>query len=466
MENLAFRFLASLVGSPRWRGIISFVNDHHQTLAHMAVLFQYTALLEQLVEWGVDLDVQDLNGFTALHCAYLCNDWECVRILRCGGADQDLEDKLGRLPMDIYSPRKGYTRASTPSNDGTSSPARILSEGEEDWETIPRNALHPAGFDISKIATERPPLGAQTSDSDQRLIISLSSPSSDDSNDSWIKTFDESVRILNPPTNPTSSAPSQSRQEPQTSRLGQRTTACPSATSVPAEVFYLNDSTRELAKAHHLSPGTQISDLTSSLPPSEAGRPSPRVMNHRGESNSDLSSVYPPSRCTSPVSTPSPMPPETPLQSSWSHLNPCMHRPDLPAPYHYSMQQAMSEARAQRLHRPSPSPSRTGIRYDPPSHPPPSWAQMGAIAPYLDEKSQKEAMDERKIFTRSSHAPPSPSPPPVHESEYAYMKQLDVKKNKVKSKEDAIRQRETSGTPVGVEERRQNRLRAGLQSER
>jgi hypothetical protein len=447
-ENMAFRFLASLVNSPSWQDTISFANDHNQTLAHLAVLFRYTALLEKLVEWGMNLDVQDLNGFTALHCAYLCEDWECVRLLRCAGADEDLEDNLGRLPVDIYSPSIGHTRASTPSSDGTSSPPRILSE-EEDWESVPRTALQASSFEEAGIVKGQPGPEAHTSNSHSKgtpLVVSLSSPSSDASNDSWIQSFDEKVQILDSPTGPTSSAPLQSRQVGQPSRVNQHATHYPPATSASTGPFHLHESTREPAPARHPSPGTPVSDLTSSLPLSEAGLPFQRLMNHRGGSGSDLSSAYPPSHCTSPMSTPSPMPPETPLQSSWSYHSPQMHRPDSSASYHQNMLHAASEAKGQRPHWPSPSLSHASMRYDPPSHPPPHWLRFGAITPYLDEKSQKETVDERKVLTGSSHLAPPPFPPPVHESGYAHAQQSKVEKNKNQYKKDDIRERETTHT--------------------
>lgn len=457
MENLAFRFLMSLVGSPNWRDTISYVNGHHQTLGHLAVLFRYTALLEKLVEWGVDLDVQDLNGFTALHCAYLCKEWECVRILRCAGADEVLEDNLGRLPVDIYSPRTGYTRASTPSSDGTSSPARISSEGEDDWENIPGDPLHPSGLEVPGVVKGQPASEAHTSDSHsggKPSVISVSSPSSGDPNDSWVKKFDEKVRIIHSPINPTSTFPSQSRPVAQGSQLGRHTTPYPPSTSVSTRSFYLHEPTRELATSHHPSPGTPTSDLTSSLPLSDAGPPFSRAMSQRGESSGDLSSIYPPSHSISPMSTPSPMPPATPLQSSWSYyLSLQMHRPDSSASYHQNMPHARSEARVQQLRRPSRSPCRTGIRYDPPPYPPPVWSRFGAITPYLDEKAQKETVDERRVFIGSSHLSPSPSPPPVHESEYARMKHLKVEKNDKEYKDDIPAPETTKGNTSWVKEK-------------
>ncbi len=432
MENVAFRFLASFVGSSCWRDTISFTNNHNQTLAHLAVLFQYTALLEKLVEWGVNLDVQDLNGFTALHCAYLCKDWECVRLLRCAGADEDLEDNL--------------VRSSTPSSDGTSSPARIPSE-DEDWETVTRDASQPSSLEVTGIVKNQPGSGAYTSgphSKSESSNISMSLPSSHDSNDSWIKAFEEKVQIPDPSIDLTSSPGRQVSQPP---RVGQYSARCPPATAASTGHFHSHEFTREQATAYSPTPGTTTSDLTSSLSLYDTGQPFPMVMNHRGESASDLSSVYTGSHYTSPMSTPSPMPPETPLHMSWSNHNPQMHRPDSSASHHYNMLHHF-EARLPRLYRPSPSPSHAGVRYDPPPHPPPSFQRFGAITPYLDEKSQKEAVDERKILTGSSHfpSPPPPVPPPAHEYGHAHTRQLNFDKNIKQPKNDHIRERETIHT--------------------
>jgi hypothetical protein len=441
MENLVIRFLTSLASLASWRDTISFVNDHHQTLAHLAVLFRYIALLEKLVEWGVDLDVQDMNGWTALHCAYLCENWECVRILRCAGADEDLEDDLGRLPVDIFSPRTSYTRASTPSSsDGTSSPARIPSDGAGDWENIHSATFHPCNFEVSGTAKDQPASGAHTSDSRSRgkPLVSISSPSSDNSNESWVQEFDENVRILDSPTDPIPSAPSallQSHQVTQASRSSQHATSYPLATSVSRGSFHLHAPTRELAEVHHSLPGIPPSDLTPTFL-----LPFSPVMNYRAESSSDLSSASLPSQHASPMSTPSPMPPNTPLQSSWPYLNPQMHRPDSSASHHQNMLQTGFETRVQRLPRPSPSPSHMSIRYDPPPHPPSSWPRFGTTTPYHpDEKTQKEVVDERKM----------PPPPLVHESGYSYTPHSKVEKDKKQFEDGGSRQNETTKANAG-----------------
>ena len=136
LEGWTLRFLASFADTPNWENTISLVNEHHQTLAHLAVLFRYTTLLKQVAQWGIDVDVQDVNGFTALHCAYLCGDLDSVGVLKGYGADEDIEDNLGRRPLDIYTPSTNDLSRGSPSSDRTSSSSQRTTSGEEDWENV------------------------------------------------------------------------------------------------------------------------------------------------------------------------------------------------------------------------------------------------------------------------------------------------------------------------------------------
>jgi ankyrin repeat protein len=81
--------------------MISTTNDCNQTLAHISIFCDYPTLLSRLVDWRIDLAVADVNGLTALHCAYMKGDSESVRILRRGGASETATDKLSRIPSSL-----------------------------------------------------------------------------------------------------------------------------------------------------------------------------------------------------------------------------------------------------------------------------------------------------------------------------------------------------------------------------
>ena len=101
IESSLIRALLLLREKPNFDGIVSTSNDSSQTLAHLSVLYGYISLLRRLVKWRIDLRVADISGLTALHCAYLKEDRESIRILLRGGAPPSIEDKLGRLPRDL-----------------------------------------------------------------------------------------------------------------------------------------------------------------------------------------------------------------------------------------------------------------------------------------------------------------------------------------------------------------------------
>lgn len=100
IEVSVLEALLSLREKSNFDDIVSTTNDSNQTLAHLSVLLGYISLLRHLVEWRIDLTVADVSGLTALHCAYLKEDRESIRILLRGGASST-EDKLGRYPRDL-----------------------------------------------------------------------------------------------------------------------------------------------------------------------------------------------------------------------------------------------------------------------------------------------------------------------------------------------------------------------------
>ena len=101
IETGLIEALCRLQGQPHFREIISTTNDWGQTLAHVSIFYGYPLLLSSLVDWRINLAIADVNGFTALHYAYMKEDLDSVRILRRGGASEVVMDKLGRTPLDL-----------------------------------------------------------------------------------------------------------------------------------------------------------------------------------------------------------------------------------------------------------------------------------------------------------------------------------------------------------------------------
>src|SRR5258706_11458106 len=135
LEELGVRFLAAISDSPFWSDCLSFADKNQQTIAHLCVLFGFTRLLTKVVDWGIDLDVQDVSGLTALHCAYVREDWECVRILKEAGANEYIKDTLDRIPrrMCQHVETEGTIHSE---REEPSIQARFSSAGEEDWVDV------------------------------------------------------------------------------------------------------------------------------------------------------------------------------------------------------------------------------------------------------------------------------------------------------------------------------------------
>ena len=101
LEDVSIRFLAAHSEAENWKQIVSLQNKSGQTMAHMAVMLGYLRLLGSLVEWGIDLNLTDFNGSTALHYAFLCNESGCAILLIRSGADELALDELGRSAWDL-----------------------------------------------------------------------------------------------------------------------------------------------------------------------------------------------------------------------------------------------------------------------------------------------------------------------------------------------------------------------------
>ena len=155
MESWMLEFLSSLANSLGWENTVSLVNEHHQTLAHLAVIFRYTTLLKKVAQWGIDVDVQDVNGFTALHYAYLCGDLDSVWVLKGYGADEDILDTLSRRPLDMYLQNTNDLGKSSPLSDCSSSLAQVPS-AQKEWEMISMASSQPGSFRDNESPTDLP----------------------------------------------------------------------------------------------------------------------------------------------------------------------------------------------------------------------------------------------------------------------------------------------------------------------
>ena len=101
LEKFSIHFLSTYSRATNWNQIVSLQNECGQTMAHIAVMLGYFQLLGSLVEWGIDLNLTDSKGSTALHYAFLCNELACAVLLIRSGADELALDELGRSPWDL-----------------------------------------------------------------------------------------------------------------------------------------------------------------------------------------------------------------------------------------------------------------------------------------------------------------------------------------------------------------------------
>jgi len=102
-ESAFLDILSALKPLPDFLQLLATANEHGQTLLHLAVDLRYRKLVQKLIHWRVDPNVRDVNGFTALHVAYLCDDPFVIDVLRAGGATPFILDELSRSPIGLSS---------------------------------------------------------------------------------------------------------------------------------------------------------------------------------------------------------------------------------------------------------------------------------------------------------------------------------------------------------------------------
>jgi len=410
MEGWTVQLLASFANSPSWENTVSLVNEHRQTLAHLAVLYRYTTLLDRVAQWGINVDVQDVNGFTALHCAYLCGDLESVRILQGYGADEDIQDCLGRRPVDMYIPKE----KGSPWSGRTPSAAQM----PEDWENLSN-----ASSSFSDYVTTMPTpairhqqLHAGESTTSSRIVpaaISMPSPTYGNpltTDEGWI----DGSSGLN-----LSDSPTALERSPVSTHLpnGPVDHLCSphSESRLPAEA-------RQGMPARPQSCGHSHYSTPSSNPPprllvSEArALPSrgPEATSSQGGVRSDDSSpTSPPLFLIAPRSMPLPTLSQHDAPACWSPslLDPRTAHSSSPAASGHHINPCpgtKAELNNQPVPRPSSAGPPTTKRFDPPPHPPPAVSGSGVtpayssaypdtkLPPYPYEEAPQKFSDDKK----------------------------------------------------------------------
>jgi len=102
-EPIFLEALAAFKGLPDFEQRLSRVNEHGQSLLHLAVHLRYRELVQWLVFGGTNLNTKDVNGFTALDAAFLCNDSPIVHILEKRDAIALKPNGPSRPPIKLTS---------------------------------------------------------------------------------------------------------------------------------------------------------------------------------------------------------------------------------------------------------------------------------------------------------------------------------------------------------------------------
>ena len=138
-ESAFLDILSALKPLPEFPRLIATVNEQGQTLLHLAIHLRYRQLVRKLVHWGIDLNVRDVNGFTALHVGYLCDDAFVIGFLEAEGATPFVLDGLGRSPTELADSISGTNGIAT-GKDGEMVPLALgyTDRSKEQWRLLDR----------------------------------------------------------------------------------------------------------------------------------------------------------------------------------------------------------------------------------------------------------------------------------------------------------------------------------------
>ena len=97
-ESAILDILSALNHLAEFSQLLAIVNEQGQTLLHPSLISRVSPETNQL---GNRPNVRDVNGFTALYAAYLCDDPFVADILRARGSTPFVLDELGRSPAAV-----------------------------------------------------------------------------------------------------------------------------------------------------------------------------------------------------------------------------------------------------------------------------------------------------------------------------------------------------------------------------
>ena len=412
LEELGVRFLASISDSPHWSNDLSVADKYGQTIAHLCVLSGYTRLLTKIVDWGIDLDAQDVSGLTALHCAYLREDWDCVRILKEAGADVDIKDDLGRIPRKMCH-QVGSEGTIYSEKEAASTSARFSSAGEDEWVNV-SSRLSVSPENLTLLSTQPMLQLPQRGPSDIKTVrgiraspMPIPRPPSEDSSiaddESWSTAFSNLQISESPPplTRVSSSIGSSSRGG--APRYGWSQRSYP-----PPPMLQRNVSSGVLAK-YHSHPGTSSVNRVPIFPmpqPAVPLFPVPEPTGHEEDSDGCTHTMS--RQSSSQRSSPSPVPSPVSRHRSLAQTSPFHGQYATPSNLLAVPTGPDSIPSIQRSRQPSPSAS--SARYVPPAGPPPSVSSLSVASsspPPLSQFGKDEKAAMRHQFQEAMRAWPT-----------------------------------------------------------
>ena len=121
--------------------IISHPTKTGQTLLHLAASSGFSSLVEFLIQRDIDIDAQDINGYTALHFAVLYRSQCCARQIINAGADKSICNKMGytalELAPDDFFDQPRSSRCVTPVEEESDEESHFGDAEDDSGDSLP-----------------------------------------------------------------------------------------------------------------------------------------------------------------------------------------------------------------------------------------------------------------------------------------------------------------------------------------